>query len=100
MKNTKRLPVYPLNAKAIKKALKGEGIKVECCKKCYGSQKGAAYIATSVVNLEKTVWTLNNMGIVDGSGHSIKLGTTNYDWYDFGACYMSEEMYKELNTRT
>lgn len=88
---------YELNAKAIKKALQNEGVKVLACKKGTGSVSGSAYIVTSSDNLEETVAILANFGIVTKRGQALKAAKTSQNYFDFGYCYMSEEMYNEIN---
>ena len=88
---------YGLNAKAIKKALIREGVKVLSCKKGTGSVAGSANIVTSSDNLKETVAILANFGIVTRRGQALKAAKTSQNYFDFGYCYMSEEMYNEIN---
>ena len=90
-------PTHQLNAKAIKKALKNEGIKVVSCKACTGSVSKAIYIVVSTKDAEKAAVFFKNAGIVGSRGSELKARKTRYDDYEFGYCYMSNEMYNELN---
>lgn len=91
---------HQLNAKGMKKALKCYGIKVLRCAKGSGSLRDAVNIVVVNENLTEVVSVLNELGVVGSTGKPVKIyGTVNpkNEYFDFGSCYMSDEIHKEIN---
>ena len=91
---------FQLNAKAIRTALKVEGVKVLSCKRGTGSAKKATYIVVDVKDAEKAVSFLANIGVINCLGKQISIMgniTRTEGAYTLGACYMDEQTYNELN---
>jgi hypothetical protein len=94
----KFLNKYPLSAKNIKKAMKHYGINPLRCCKGNGATKEAALITVKAEDYDKTAKFFKEFGIVNYAGITHRKPSTSMGTADFGACYMSEEMYKELNS--
>jgi len=88
-----------LNAVALKKGLKNSLINVLKCYKGRGTTKKATYIVIDSKDVDRCLETFLNLGIVSATGKPhFKLKYTDGKPYDFGACYMTDEMYNELNS--
>ena len=93
--------LYPLNAKAIKAALRRENVKVYSCKRGTGSAKNATYIYVDYSNAVEAVSFLRNIGVVDCLNKPLTiLGriTKIEGVFNIGACYMDIDTYKEINS--
>lgn len=92
------MKTFKLNTQAIRKALKNYGIKVRRCVQGTGSQKNATLITVDAEFLAETIAFFNEFGIVNIMGKPHRMPSTRFGTADFGACYMSEKMYNELNS--
>ena len=86
-----------LNASAIKKALKNSFVNVISCYKGKGTTKNATYITIDYKDIDTCLEVFLNLGIVNCLGEFHKKFKCASGIYDFGACYMSDAMYQELN---
>ena len=91
------MKIYKLNAQAIRKALKNYGIKVRRCAQGTGSIKNAALIVVDAEYVSETIAFFNEFGIVNILGNPHRMPAIRFGTADFGSCFMSEKMYKELN---
>jgi len=86
-----------LNAKSIKKALKANGINVISCMNGKGTSKTATYITIDTCCVDDALSFFNELGIVSATGAPHTRRKSSRSEYTFGACFMSQEMYSELN---
>lgn len=86
-----------LNTKAIKKALKNYGVTVLQCKKASGKNNIGTILVVSNSTSELALEFLHEFGVVDSFGRKHKYSKTNRDYYQFTNCFLSEEMYNEIN---
>ena len=91
------IKLYPLNTKAIKKAMKNHGIKVIHCYRGKGTTKNATMINIDAADIDKALHFFNEFGIVSCTGTKHFKMKSNGGLYRIGSCYMTEAMYKELN---
>jgi hypothetical protein len=90
--------LFPLNAKAIKAELKRNGVHVFSCKQGKGTTKNAIYPVIDFKDAAIMEELFLNLGVVSCTNKPIKAGKKCASGvYSIGACYMSPEMFQELN---
>jgi len=89
------MKLYKLNAQAIKKALKNYGIKVLRCRMGAGSMKNALSIVIKEEYSADTLAFFNEFGIVGSTGKAHR--ACAFNGVAQFTCFMSEQMYNELN---
>ncbi len=89
--------LHELNATSIKKALTSYGVNVLNCYKGKGTTKKATYIVVSTSDLDLALHAFTELGIVNCGGNTHKKMKCSCESFDFGACYMSDSMFNELN---
>jgi len=94
--------LHALNTKSLRKSLKDSGIEVVKCHKGKGSSKNAVYISVTCRTAESAVKMLRNIGVVSATGKAhFLLSISDYDGvYSFGACYLSDEVFSEMNNKS
>ena len=89
--------LHNLNAKSIKKTLKNYNIIAINCLQNKGSLKGSISLVVKIEDAIKTAAFCSDFGLVNTLGESPIVRHSSNTYYDFGALYMNDEMFKELN---